>query len=604
MKIVSRILLFLVLCAMCLGADKYVDPDSGNDVNSGNTSVDAYKTVDKGWINVGDGDTVFLMPGTYDTTTQGVGWWIDLDIDKSATFKSHAAEVTLVTAKANLAVEFHAVCTGTVTFEDITFDADVPTAFLSTGNGITASIVFDNVTVTMENNDSLALILIYDLNKLWIKNGSDFTITRTLNDLSKGAVINIRSIIDTILIEDSTLTCATDVAGMSNAHDNYVIDCTSQSGTNPANGSPTVNNLILKNSTFEAPNSCIYNRTNNRSGIGDLLYIDNCIFISNQTGNSTSSYPVLALSSGYTFTAWDNAVVDYDADTDRPDVKNRVEHNKIIYRCVLAHDASAVADDEPGAGSAWESYWIINALYKAEITNCTIYSEATIAVANRPHGIFVGPEVHNALIQNNLIYDLNYQLVVKGGENIIIGNVLKGNKCLSSWSYGRNMFLSNSIYSNAGFGIALTGENDGDNAGKYNIIKNNLVYITAAGTYCLTDDGGEGASTADFDNHVDWNAWYNENATNWFKLIATTPDTLAAFQTQWAIQSEFYGSVNSQNAISSDPRLANPAASPPDIRLRPNSPALNTGQRLQDSSNYIGYSTFGAWQKKQGWFLW
>lgn len=48
--------------------------------------------------------------------------------------------------------------------------------------------------------------------------------------------------------------------------------------------------------------------------------------------------------------AWSNAVVNYVTN-------DTVTNLGITYQCILAHSASATANDEPGVGSNWEDYW-------------------------------------------------------------------------------------------------------------------------------------------------------------------------------------------------------------------------------------------------------
>lgn len=54
--------------------------------------------------------------------------------------------------------------------------------------------------------------------------------------------------------------------------------------------------------------------------------------------------------------AWSNAVTDYVNNSISIDF---VTNNGNTYYCILSHNASSTANDEPGTGSSWQTYWAI-----------------------------------------------------------------------------------------------------------------------------------------------------------------------------------------------------------------------------------------------------
>ncbi|MGD2094496.1 MAG: hypothetical protein PVH77_05765, partial [Phycisphaerales bacterium] len=120
-------LLFVLFGFSCaLGADKYVSPDTVDDSGAG-TAADPYKKISTAIANVGDGDIVYLMEGTYDEITQGLGWYIHITgTAKSYTLKPYnGADINLITDNNWVCIRINADDSPdnkkTVAFEGITF---------------------------------------------------------------------------------------------------------------------------------------------------------------------------------------------------------------------------------------------------------------------------------------------------------------------------------------------------------------------------------------------------------------------------------------------------------------------------------------------------
>ncbi|MFZ2146913.1 MAG: hypothetical protein WAV28_06810 [Sedimentisphaerales bacterium] len=122
-----HILLFVLFGTSCaLGADKYVSPYAADDSGTG-TAANPYKKISTAISNVGDGNIVYLMAGTYDETSQGQGWYIYITgTAKSYTVKPYrGADINLITDGNWVCIRINADDSPdkkkTVVFENITF---------------------------------------------------------------------------------------------------------------------------------------------------------------------------------------------------------------------------------------------------------------------------------------------------------------------------------------------------------------------------------------------------------------------------------------------------------------------------------------------------
>src|SRR5512146_290745 len=84
---ITAALLVCALCAIVLGANRFVDPINGNDSHSGLTMANAYRTIRKAYLSVEDGGTVYLKAGTYDGSSQGPSWNLSISVSKNVTFE-------------------------------------------------------------------------------------------------------------------------------------------------------------------------------------------------------------------------------------------------------------------------------------------------------------------------------------------------------------------------------------------------------------------------------------------------------------------------------------------------------------------------------------
>lgn len=135
----------------------YVNPAAANDLGDGTTPATAKKTVDAAYTAVDDGGSVYLLAGTYDTTTQGPGWYLNIDIAKSVLFKPDPATfpaITLSTAGATFGVLF---ATGnaddTITIEGVTIAPTTGTRMFSLGGSFDGHAKFVGCTLTAGSRD-------------------------------------------------------------------------------------------------------------------------------------------------------------------------------------------------------------------------------------------------------------------------------------------------------------------------------------------------------------------------------------------------------------------------------------------------------------------
>ena len=580
-KMKKWLVAFLMMAAgACFAADMYVDPDVA--APGGGTEGNPYKLVDNGWKYVGDGETVYLMAGTYDTSTQGATWVLDIDLAKSVTFEPYVAdtEIDFTFGASAAGIELTANLNNeTITFKSINFDFSTTNYYglYQSGAAAAGNIVFDNCDM-VQNNAAFygGLYIAQNLGSITIQNGSNMSVQRTANNNTKGEFLDLRAALLKLVVKDSQCHCLTSVAGATNAHNNYVFNLSEVAGA-------SVGEVVFINSQFSSANANVFN-IGEATGITGHFYAEGCTF-TELTENVTSAYPIIGMGVGFNSTAnW--------ATTTAYTLGDVVDNDGVIYTCTQDH-TSGDADDEPGdSDGVWVQWWRFNTdACKVHVENCTITSSST----GRGYGILLGATVQGALLKNNIVYNNLWQIVVKGGNNVIIGNVTSGSYGISTFSLDRNFILNNTVYVNSGFGIGF-GSEGGSKFGQDTIVSGNIVYGAAGSTKLITDNSGDGAPGADNGCYVNWNSVYSVNATNWFSLQGNTYNTLALFQTQWGVQSDAFGSINSQDSINTDPQLVDPAASPPDVRLPAGSPCLNAGQATPNN----GYTSFGAWQQKQG----
>jgi hypothetical protein len=120
-------------------------------------------------------------------------------------------------------------------------------------------------------------------------------------------------------------------------------------------GGPKARKLAqqFNSSDFFTGTSSVTNPTN---GTAQISGVDLALSLEGGTGAGITmklSIQTAASASAGDFTsrgAWSNAVTDYA-------VNNTVTNGGFTWQCILAHSAAAIANEEPGVGSAWEDYW-------------------------------------------------------------------------------------------------------------------------------------------------------------------------------------------------------------------------------------------------------
>lgn len=133
----------------------YVNPAAADDTGDGTTAVLAKKTIEAAYAAVDDGGSVYLLAGTYDTTTQGANWYLDFDNNKSVTIKpdpATAPTIDLATAGASnpaTCLYFETLDAGkTVRVEGVSISPTTGSRFASCAAGFLGAAELVDCTIT------------------------------------------------------------------------------------------------------------------------------------------------------------------------------------------------------------------------------------------------------------------------------------------------------------------------------------------------------------------------------------------------------------------------------------------------------------------------
>ena len=548
-------------------ADKYVDPDNGGDGAAG-TVGDPYKTIEKAIAQVGSGNTIHLMEGTYDTTTQGANWKIFFSTDSKPIFLApyNSATITLLLDYGPWGIG--ALCDdSTFTFTDITINGDSCGDLIYRYANKNASFVFNNCTITNTGGTETYLC---NVQPSTVAAGS-FTFSDC--DIDAYSIPFLIKDVTTLDIQDCTIDSPIQMQ-LRNVITNLIFDNNVLTNTSTSNGY----GLYLDSNFAGGSHLRVVGNTFNcqRSGV-DISYptLLDTIYVADNTISVAHSSPTSGIAFGLdfsSFVAWATATGYVSG--------NQRKNDGQLFECVTNH-TSGDTDDEPGTGATWRQYWKLLEGAHIVCNNNTV----TFSTTGQVHALFIAAMCNDGEYGHNNISGGDYQIVCKGAGNYIHHNVAYGPKPMAIFSNGKNKIINNVIYATADDALLL-GAQDGNFTSK-NVILNNIIYATD--DYCLSDNG----NAADGQEYVDYNCYYRADAGDVFYLGSSARADLAAMITQWQSQNICFGYVNDVNSIVGDPLFVDAANN--NFRLQVTSPCFHVGTPTLNS----GFLSMGTWQRKQ-----
>jgi len=151
------IIVFLLLCGVCCASNYYVDPAKADDTGNGETAGTAKKTIAAAIaLCSATTDNVYLLAGTYDTTTQGALWFIDASAAEYTMKPDPATAPTIeITGNNNNGIVFVTVSDADgAYFEDITFKhATADKQFMKVDEDMNCDLKFTDCTFDTSSID-------------------------------------------------------------------------------------------------------------------------------------------------------------------------------------------------------------------------------------------------------------------------------------------------------------------------------------------------------------------------------------------------------------------------------------------------------------------
>jgi len=612
----------LFLCTYyALGADIYVNPDTGNDANPG-TLAEPKKTISEAITAVSDSSNIWLMNGIYDSTTQGTGWYILIQDaqSKNITFKPYqGTDITLKTDNNYGCIRVY--CSGsskTYTFEDITFSFDTGNRFIYYDADKQLNLSFiDCVFDTLKDKPLIASDAVTTMPTREIC-FTRCTYTNTSNPYTMG-------------FNDFALV--------------YFDDCTLTNDY--SNGSCRFFHLQGECAKFVLKNSTIFGKTNGFypsyvTKVGKLIIQGNSFIHSKTSGT------------GYEYAIW---IPDRDISA------IRITGNTISYTNETTGLFGGIC-----IGTALPGW--TNTLYKPVVADNTITNARPGYYWN---GIVFGLNVRGGSCFDNKIMGFKHGIYNAGEYSFIKGNTIKCTDGLVMWGGGYNNVWHNSVKSidgyNDGRSIVFgrieyfpydgshrvsnvqytdtTAEYDGTGS-PWDLSNVKIEMLALAGnalalthwgivtdiddatdivtvdkwrkadfsgaietpndvSFCIVQfsehntvlnnifDSSQASFTITFDynprcgeDYIDYNC-YQRGKYIFSNLGESFQYSLNMFQMKWASWSQVYPD-NDAHSIEADPEFVD--ANNGDFRLKPSSPCLNAGKPTLNG----GYTSMGAWQ--------
>jgi len=613
-----RVLFFVLFGTCCtFGADKYVSPGAADDKGTG-TASNPYKKISTAIANVGDGNIVYLMAGTYDENSQGRGWYIYITgTAKSYTVKPYnGADINLITDDNWVCIWINADDSPdnkkTVAFEGITF---------SFGNCQKFIYYHQDKELNLTFTDCL-----FDTSKDKPLIASEAVSTASTREIRfTRCAYNNTSNLYPMVFNDFALV--------------YFDDCTL---INDISSSDCVffdlwnecSNFVLKNST-------IYSKTNGFypkriSKIGKLI-IQNNTFVHSRTAGPSPEY----------------AIRIPDADIGAV----RITGNTIHYTNT---DAGLFRGIRLGTVEArWTNVFRAPVIADNTIINDRFGYHGT--------GIYLGSNVRGASCFGNQITGFQGGINNYAQYSFITDNTIRCTDGINMWGGGYSNIRNNSIASVDGhadgraimFGrmhyadstlktifttttvtdtgesawggnqgnvstgmLALAGGNNPTYWGIVESMDGNTITVnnwTTADSTAVVETPSDGTAvhivrfsehntvlnnifdssqahytiTFDFnprcgEDYIDYNC-YQKGTRAFSNLGEAAQDNLGDFQMKWSSWSNIFPN-NDVHSIEADPQFVDIANG--DFRLKPTSPCLNAGKPTPNG----GYTNIGAWQ--------
>jgi hypothetical protein len=611
-------LLFWACCAS--GVDKYVDPGVADD-NGAGTGDNPYKKLSTAITDVGDGDIVYLMAGTYDRSTQGDEWYIHIkETAKSYTMRPYeGTDITLITDSNWVCIRINADDSAEnkkmVSFENITFSFDECQRFIYYHEDKELNLSFTDCVFDTSKDKPL------------IASGPVTTIPTREISFTRCTYRNGSNHYP-MGFNDFALVYFDDCALINNF---------SESNCRFFHLEGECTKFVLKNSYIDSRTNGFYPSYVRK--VGRLIIQDN-IFVHSQTAGPSSESAI--------------RIPDKDIGIVRVTGNNisYTNHNDGLFNGIY------IGAVKPG----WK-----------DTLNMPVVANNTITNAQNGYygtGIFFGLNVRGGSCFDNSIAGFENGIYNTAQYNFIKGNMIKCTNGILLWGGDYNNVWHNSVKSVDGhddgvsivFGRIVYFPHDGSHrvsnvqytdttaaidggsawdlryvtAGTLALAGNTLnpthwAIVTSTGDgvvnvdywrrasrtgaietpteggFCVVDfserdtvinnvfDSSEAHYPTTFDFsprcaqiYMDYNC-YQKGALGFSNLGESFQLNLKALQTKWASWSEVYP-YNDTHSIEADPQFVDAANG--DFRLKPISPCLNAGKPTLDG----GYTTVGAWQ--------
>jgi hypothetical protein len=539
--------LVLLLCSVCLGADKYVNSSTGTDdgaVGRGDSAGDPYATIQFAVDNFSGSanDTIFVADGTYleAAGSYGVQFVSAGEDSKAYTIKGESRSGTLIKPVKEYVLRVSSNTT-IVSLSDMTIESG------NTGAASGRMVAIDSSAVTctvIVNNCTL---------------GTASTSGEADNQVA--VEVSTASKQHSIVVQNSTLYSHGDKATnfLQNCQtaifDTCIID---SNGTGASTRSPfwvrnDSDSLVVKNCTITSETMGFYFDEATSVSVGIVECFNNSI----TTVEETFFVPGVAPSAALRVN------------------KAKFNNNTVIHdaanACFTVHIGTDTTLNEP--------------LELIEIRNNNI---TRTNGTGGEHVIFLAPNMEGADVSNNKVDGGGFGLVIKGKWHTVKGNlIIQGTNATTTHAayikgcYGCT-FINNTIIANSqtsGAALVIMEQNGITVDTGYNIIKNNI-FDGRGGHYAMRLEG------TFLNNILDYNDYQGGDTGFVFIDSLANPTDLATLQSMWASNATTNeGLLNDSNSLEVDPQF--------DSTYKPKNPQLLEGGEpdANDKNTSIGASS-------------
>lgn len=513
----KNILILLILANFCFAATYYVDPARPNDTGNGTTPATAEKTVAAGINDCGDGDTLKLITGTYNTTTQGANWYILFDAGESAesiTIEPYTTSVTLTTASNQSSHLFwNGADGGSVIFNNIIFSGETSaaTSIIRMAANTSNNITFNNCTFS--NYTSIPQYWAYFVANTGGVDTSILTLDGCTSSVAYSSSTSALLLYDCkrLIIKNCTLDLSSAAGPLlySGANELYALTCINNTISMPTAASKIVFNISTQTPATQDVEVC-YNTVTNCGG-----------FVISATDQTINHWRI-----------------NYNTITTTPTVAGNIIN--------LGHSSLDVGD---GGGP-------LNYLAGGEVIGNTI-NVTTGGGSNSSHPLMIGKNVHGWKVTNNKFTNniaSDYGCVVKGKYNTVCNNYIKGHYALYLTDGQYNTISNNTV---EGTSTVTMLDNAYTRSPVGNVLEHNIFYANGAAYAASINDPSSGIY---WNNFWDYNIYYG-GSTAQFQIDDAGHSTIAALTADWlanwtADQTRYYSiQYNDQHSLMINPRI-------------------------------------------------